>query len=114
MKKVVRNLVLGSIVATILATGAFMLKKKTDDRNIDKSTLDDPRIEKMIVYKDGSIQFLLDFSEEYGLESEPYIEKREEEIDYIEIYNEDGTKEIIDYDLESSQNKTSSHFVKEK
>ena len=104
MNKLIRNLVIGAVVTTMLATGAIVLKKKMESKNVDKSTFADPRIEKVIVYKDGSMEFLLDFPEEYGLEEDTYVEQREDEIDYIEIYNEDGTTERIDYNVDAAFN----------
>lgn len=114
MKKVLKNVAIGVMVGTIVAGGAFALKKaKLNSGRLVKeeslADLPDPTLEKIIVYNDGSMRFFFDFPEEYNLEKkDDYVEEREDEIDYVEIYNEDGTKERIDYPISESvdENKT--------
>lgn len=110
MKKEARNLLIGAVVTVLLSTGTVVLRHNMNKKEPEKKT-GDPRIERVIVYKDGSMQFLMDFP---GVEEEPYVEKREDEIDYIEVYNLDGTVEVIDYDSDKTETKTSSLPVKKK
>lgn len=105
MKKGVKNLIIGGTVATLLATAGYVLTKDApEDIVITKpiatpKPTEDIRIDRVIVYNDGSMTFLMDFPEEYGINNDDYIEEKEDQIDYIEIYEEDGTKTIIDYPL---------------
>lgn len=118
MKKVLKNVAIGVIVGTIIAGGAYALKKSSlnSDRYVKQETdLPDPTLEKIIVYNDGSMRFFFDFPEEYNIEKkDDYVEEREDEIDYIEIYNEDGTKERIDYPTPEPVNENKMGMVKSK
>lgn len=109
MNKKYRNLMIGSAVAVLLATGVnFALNREAPEDLIIESKpmttatpkpIQEVRIDRVVVYNDGSMTFLMDFPEDVELENNTYIEEREDEIDYIEIYEEDGTKTIIDYPL---------------
>lgn len=110
VNKEARNLIIGAIVTVLLSTGTVVLKHNMNKKEPEKKT-GDPRIERVIVYTDGSMRFLMDFP---GMEEDAYVEEREEKIDYIEIYNEDGTTEIVDYDNDKEENKVSSFPVKKK
>ena len=59
--------------------------------------IEEIKIDQVIVYNDGSMTFLMNFPEEYGIDNSDYELERVDEIDYIEYYNEDGTKTIVDY-----------------
>lgn len=98
MTKGVKNIILGVTVGAIISAGIVLCK--TNEHNelqlkSQETQLESPKIEKVIVYNDGSMTFLMDFPEEYGIEEEPYIEQRPDDVLYIEVYNENGEKEIV-------------------
>ncbi len=113
-KSGIKNFVLGVIVGSIISCGIGMHLSKDNNRELtvksipntsEKETkLEDPKLERVIVYKDGSMRLLLDFPEGYDIDEEPYLETRPDDILYTEIYNDVGEKETI-YSLESSEPK---------
>ena len=104
MKKEIRNLAIFGTVVALLATGGYVLKKnltkdvEKDLRAQEEQTreFEEIKIDQVVVYNDGSMTFLMNFPEEYGIDNNHELE-RVDEIDYIEYYNEDGTKTIVDY-----------------
>lgn len=105
MKKEIRNLAIFGTVVALLATGGYALKKNLT-KDVEKELIDpeevtreieEIKIDQVIVYNDGSMTFLMNFPEEYGIDNSDYELERVDEIDYIEYYNEDGTKTIVDY-----------------
>ncbi len=98
MTKGVKNIILGVTVGAVISAGIVLCKTNKHNElqlKSQETQLESPKIEKVIVYNDGSMTFLMDFPEEYGIEEEPYIEQRPDDVLYIEVYNENGEKEIV-------------------